>query len=289
MSGFNNSSAEVTKDIAYGVRPAQKLDVYLPPAGVAIGPATIVFVHGGAWRSEDKSEHEGLALRILQASSCPVVVVNYQLSPYQPTDGPAVHHPAHALDLLDALSFINQHGSAKLGIAESSLRNLYLVGHSCGAHMITSLVLEAPSESSNIPFPADILSNIKGLFLSEGIYDIDLLLTKFPAYSEFIEGAFGKHESYKDLSPAHYQLQGDSPLYWLVVHSKGDKLINEEQAESLWDHLWELYDRRGHQYVEADWERLTADHYEVLQNPDFAAMVAQFVEETMAKGTAPFL
>ncbi|KAG8696275.1 Kynurenine formamidase, partial [Ceratobasidium sp. 395] len=240
MYNLNKSSPGTTKDIAYGPGPAQKLDVYLPPTGVAIGPATIVYVHGGAWRSEDKSDHEGLALRILQASSCPVVVINYQLSPYHPTDGSAVHHPAHADDVLRALSFLNQDGSTKLGIPESTLHNLYLVGHSCGSHIIASLALESPDGPFHIHTPVDILTNIKGMFLSEGIYDIDLLLTKFPTYTEFIYNAFDQRESYKDLSPAHYQLREHSAFYWLVVHSKGDKLVNEEQAESLWDHLWEL-------------------------------------------------
>ncbi|KAG8748714.1 Kynurenine formamidase [Ceratobasidium sp. 414] len=286
---LNKSSTRMTKDIAYGTGPAQKLDVYLPPAGVAIGPATIIFVHGGAWRSEDKSDHEGFALRILQASSCPVIVVNYQLSPYNATDGPAVHHPAHALDVLAALSFIKQHGATKLEIPQSSLNNIYLVGHSCGAHIITSLVLDAPPGPYSITTPPDILASIKGVFLSGGIYDIDLLLIKYPAYSGFIQNAFGQHGSYKDVSPAHYQLRGDCLIYWLVVHSKGDQLVNEEQAESLWEHLWELYDRRAHQYVEADWERLTLGHHEVLKEVEYAAMVAQFVQETMAKGTALFI
>ncbi|QRW00150.1 alpha/beta hydrolase family protein [Ceratobasidium sp. AG-Ba] len=283
IEGFN----EMSKDVAYGPGLDQKLDVYLPPAGVEAGLATIVLVHGGAWRSGDKSNYEGLASRILQTSNCPVIAVNYRLSPR--SEGPTVHHPAHVLDLLEALSFIRQHGSAQLGVPQSSLDNLYLLGHSCGAHMITSLVLEDPSGSNNIVTPPELLANIKGLFLSEGIYDIDLLLKKFPSYSDFIQGAFGKRESYKEVSPAHYQLRGDTPIYWLVVHSKGDQLVNEEQAESLWDHLWELYDRRAHQYVEADWERLNGNHDEILENQEYADMVAQFVNETLAKGTAAFL
>jgi acetyl esterase/lipase len=40
------------KDVAYGeAHPAQKLDIYLPLADVAVGPATIMFIHGGAWRA----------------------------------------------------------------------------------------------------------------------------------------------------------------------------------------------------------------------------------------------
>lgn len=149
--------------------------------------------------------------------------------------------------------------------------------------MITSIVLDAQSESHKIDTPPSLLADIKGIFLSEGIYEIDLLLKKFPSYSEFIQGAFGEHDSYKSVSPAYYKLRDESPIYWLVVHSKGDTLVDEEQAESLWDHLWELYDRKAHQYVEADWERLKLEHNEVLRDADYPAMVSQFVRETLAK------
>lgn len=279
------SDFTIATDVAYGSSPSQRLDVYIP-SSTPIGSAVIVIIHGGAWRSGDKSAYEGLAARVLQTSICPVIVVNYRLSP-RSAEGPTVHHPAHVLDVLEALSFVRQHGSTQLGVPQSSLDNLYLVGHSCGAHMISSIVLDAPPGPDKIDTPPDVLANIKGVFLSEGIYDVDLLLKKFPSYSDFIQGAFGQRESYKDVSPAHYQLRGDTPIYWLVVHSKTDELVNEEQAEALWDHLWELYDRRAHQYVEADWERLTGKHDEVLQKQEYADMVAQFVQETLAKGTAP--
>lgn len=231
---------------------------------------------------EDKNDYEYLALNLLKQSACPVININYRLSP-QKADVPPVHHPAHALDVLEALKFIQEHGSKQLGIPQPTLGNLYLLGHSCGAHIITSIVLDAQSESHEIDTPSSLLSDIKGILLSDGIYEIDLLLKKFPSYSGFIQGAFGEHDSYKTFSPAYYKLRGESPIYWLVVHSKGDTLVDEEQAESLWDHLWELYDRKAHQYVEADWERLKVDHDEVLRVPEYVAMVSQFVNGTLAK------
>jgi acetyl esterase/lipase len=232
---------------------------------------------------EDKSDHEVLASNLLEHSGCPVILINYRLSPPRKNAGPAVHHPAHALDALEALKFIQEHGSTQLGIPQSTLSNLYLVGHSCGAHIITSIILDAQSESSKIDTPPSLLADIKGILVSEGIYEIDLLLKKFPSYADFIEGAFGEHESYKPFSTAHYKLRDDSPIYWLVVHSKGDTLVDEEQAESLWDHLWELYDRKAHQYVEANWESLNLEHDEIPRNTEYAAMISQFVRETLAK------
>lgn len=52
LRDYNKTNVEMLKDVAYGTaHPAQKLDVYLPPDGTAFGPATIIFIHGGAWRS----------------------------------------------------------------------------------------------------------------------------------------------------------------------------------------------------------------------------------------------
>ncbi|CAE6425946.1 unnamed protein product [Rhizoctonia solani] len=288
MDTSNRTDVKIFQDVEYGKdHPAQKLDVYLPPADVAPGPVTIVWIHGGAWRDEDKADHKRLALNILKKSNCPVVAVNYRLSPRKETDGPAVRHPRHTLDVLDALIFIQEHGSSQLGIPKSVLDNLYLVGHSCGAHIVTSIILATESELYNIPSPPSLIANVKGVFMSEGIYDIDLLLKKFPEYSDFIEGAFGKLPSYKDISATHYKTRGSCPIYWLVVHSKGDQLINEQQSEEMWDHLWELYDdKSAHEYIEADWERLKLGHDEILGDDDYSSMVAQFVRETVAKRAA---
>ncbi|CAE6418711.1 unnamed protein product [Rhizoctonia solani] len=285
MDKPNTTDAKILQDVEYGKdHPAQKLDVYLPPADVALGPATVIWIHGGAWRSGDKANYEAFALKIMEKSSCPVVVVNYRLSPRKENEGPPVRHPRHTLDVLEALVFVQTHGSSQLGIAQSALDNIYLVGHSCGAHIITSIILTTESELYNIPTPPSLVANVKGVFMSEGIYDVDLLLKKFPQYSDFIEGAFGKLQSYKDVSPTHYKSRGSCPIYWLVVHSKGDKLVNEQQAEEMWDHLWELYDdKSAHQYIEADWERLRLDHDEILGDDEYPSMIDQFIRETMAK------
>ncbi|KAF8758413.1 alpha/beta hydrolase fold [Rhizoctonia solani] len=261
------TEVKILEDVEYGKdHPAQKLDVYLPPADVALGPVTVVWIHGGAWRrsylSEDKADYKALALKIVEKSNCPVVAVNYRLSPRKEADGLAVRHPRHTLDVLDALIFIQEHGSSQLGIPQSVLDNIYLVGHSCGAHIIASIILDTESELYSIPTPSSLITSVKGVFISEGIYDIDLLLTKFPQYSDFIENAFGKLSSYKD----------------------GDRLVNEQQAEEMWDHLWELYDdKSAHQYIEADWERLKLDHNEMLGDDEYPSMVAQFIRETVAK------
>ncbi|CAE6433862.1 unnamed protein product [Rhizoctonia solani] len=285
MDNLNITDAKILQDVEYGKdHPAQKLDVYLPPADVALGPATVVWIHGGAWRSEDKANYKALALKILEKSNCPIVTVNYRLSPRKETDGPAVRHPRHALDVLEALVFIKEHGSSQLGIPQSVLDNIYLVGHSCSAHIITSIILTTDSELYNIPTPPSLVANVKGIFMSEGIYDIDLLLKKFPRYSDFIEGTFGKLPSYKDASTTHFKSRGNYPIYWLVVHSKGDKLVDQQQAEEMWEHLWELYDdKSAHQYIEADWERLKLGHNGILKDDDYSSMVAQFIRETMAK------
>lgn len=54
----------------------KQLDLYIPHAGSSHSPL-LVFVHGGAWRSEDKADHRALAEAFV-ARGYPVAVTNYR-------------------------------------------------------------------------------------------------------------------------------------------------------------------------------------------------------------------
>ena len=64
-------------DVAYGPTPGQKLDVF--EANKPHAPI-IVFIHGGYWRSLDKSDHSFIAPPLIDAGALPVMV-NYDLAP----------------------------------------------------------------------------------------------------------------------------------------------------------------------------------------------------------------
>lgn len=76
-------SISVIKDLSYSPElidsrdPERELDIYSPSTENEQLPV-ILFVHGGAWRTGDKSEHIQLAERLSQQGFV-VVVNNYRL------------------------------------------------------------------------------------------------------------------------------------------------------------------------------------------------------------------
>ncbi|KAG8996907.1 Kynurenine formamidase [Tulasnella sp. JGI-2019a] len=260
-----------TLELAYGEHPLQKLDLYWPKdatteKGVASStkPPLIVFCHGGAWRSEDKSEYVSFAQDLVGRTRAAVAIVNYRISPRKPEDGPALHHPAHAQDLLDALHRLLEEQSMHF-----DANRMILVGHSCGAHMTSSIILETtPLLEPSVA----LLSNVKGIVITAGIYDVDLLYTN-PEYRDFIQGAFGDRKSYKDISPAFLEgRKGAEHIQWLIVQSAGDSLIRQEQADAMVEGL-----KKANLSVDMDNTSVSEEHFELLRTPGFYDLVDKMV------------
>ena len=64
-------------DVSYGSGPQETLDIF--PSKNPNAPV-VVFIHGGYWRSLDKSDHSFIAPSFVEAGAC-VVVPNYALCP----------------------------------------------------------------------------------------------------------------------------------------------------------------------------------------------------------------
>lgn len=197
-----------------------------------------------------------------------VAIVNYRLSPRSPEDGPALYHPAHAQDVLSALHKLNESEPPSTFFDPN---RMIVVGHSCGAHMIASIFLR--SRSPLLAPSAALLSGVRGIVMSEGIYDIDLLLRTNPDYVDFIRGAFGPATSYEDVSVSRFQARvGAEHVRWLVVHSVGDTLIGQDQTDAMCKGL-----RRAKQEVEMDTTSVTEEHDEILRTPGFYGLVRRMV------------
>ena len=75
---FYASSPNVTKNIAYGNLPREKLDVYQPSAP---GPHPVmIWVHGGGWNSGDKELYAPVAQKTL-SENIVIVIPSYTLHP----------------------------------------------------------------------------------------------------------------------------------------------------------------------------------------------------------------
>jgi acetyl esterase/lipase len=151
-------TVEVKKDITYvegkeSDAAKHKLDLYLPKERKDF--PVLVFLHGGAWRSGDRSIYFALGNRFAK-EGIGVVVPSYRLMPGAP-------HPAQIEDAVAAVDWtvknIAQHGG--------DVKRVWLSGHSAGGHLAAWVGLEKRF------WPL-----VKGVIAMSGVYD----LTPMPAF-----------------------------------------------------------------------------------------------------------
>ena len=140
-------------DLAYGPDPRQRLDVF--PAWESRG--TLVFVHGGYWRSLDKDLFSWIAAPFV-AAGIGVVLPRYRFVP-------AASIEDAVADAIDAAGWTFENGPA-LGL---SLDRVVLSGWSAGAHLAAS-VFAAPRERLRFD-PARIAGGIA----MSGVYEFEPL------------------------------------------------------------------------------------------------------------------
>jgi acetyl esterase/lipase len=210
-------------DLAYASgppSPAQTLDLYLPaaaPAAAARPVPLLVYFHGGAWVSGDKEQYALLGLS-LATQGLAVAIPNYRLS----GDG-SVRHPAHVQDAAAAVAWLRRHAAAQ-GLDGD---RIVVAGHSAGAYL-SALLAFAPAYLAAVGEKPESLRGFIGL---EGIYDLEFLATRFPAYrDDFLVAAFGPGEAlWRAASPQNLQFKLQRP--WLVLHSQEDELVDIEQSQ----------------------------------------------------------
>ncbi|KAG1047360.1 hypothetical protein G6F46_009754 [Rhizopus delemar] len=187
---------------------ARSLDLYTSPKANENTPL-VIFIHGGAWRTEDKSDYKTLAMDCLSLS---LLEKDETVSKIQ--------HPSHLQDVQEAIEFLINTPPTNT----YDPKQIYLVGHSAGAHIAMMLLL-----GYQVP--------VKGVLGVSGIYDIPLLLNTFPSYLDFIHQAFGDSDYYQ-ASPV--SLQTSSSAKVIIAHSQQDSLIDNQQAEVMTHHLKSL-------------------------------------------------
>jgi acetyl esterase/lipase len=119
-------TVEVTKDITYTPGREEdankhKLDLYAPKGKT--GWPVLIFLHGGSWRSGDRSNYPPLASRFV-GDGFGVVVPSYRLMPGAP-------HPAQVEDAAAAVDWVIRNIASRGG----DPAHIYLSGHSAGGHL----------------------------------------------------------------------------------------------------------------------------------------------------------
>lgn len=144
-------------DLPYGDGPKETLDVF--PSARTNGHAApvLVFIHGGYWRSLDKSDHSFLAPGFVKRGAM-VVVPNYALAP-------SVTIEAIALQMVKALAWTWRHAHAHGG----DPRRIVVAGHSAGGHLAAMLLTCAWRKVAR-DLPADLVR--RALAIS-GLYELE--------------------------------------------------------------------------------------------------------------------
>ena len=152
-----------TLDVAYGSTDAERLDVFSPSGGSparrahTVGAPLLVFVHGGWWRSLDKSDHSFIA-PALTAAGAVVVVPNYALCP-------SVGMGEIALQMARSLAWCWRHAE-ELG---ADPKRISVAGHSAGGHL-AAMLLSAQWRRMGDDLPADL---VKAALSISGVFDLD--------------------------------------------------------------------------------------------------------------------
>jgi arylformamidase len=140
-------------DIPYGPSPAETLDVFPPPGP---GPAPVqVFIHGGYWRSLDKSDFSFVA-RAFHLDAV-VAVINYGLIP-------SIGMEELVRQCRAALAWVYRNARMFGGDPE----RIFVSGHSAGGHLVAMAMVTDWRAFGGLP--ADL---VKGGAAVSGLYDLE--------------------------------------------------------------------------------------------------------------------
>ena len=123
LSAAARRDHRVHLDIAYGLHPRERLDLFPGPSGAPL----VAFIHGGYWRSHDKARYGFVAPALLRAGFS-VAVLGYPLAPEWSLQGIVA-------SLGKALHLLARDGPS-WGLSPA---RTYLCGHSAGGHLAALL------------------------------------------------------------------------------------------------------------------------------------------------------
>ncbi len=205
LASFDNYTA--VENIAYGQHPLNRLSLYLPENK---SKATIIFFYGGCWggcETLNKEEYLFVA-QALTAKGFTVVIPDYRRHP-------EVKFAVIMHDAAYAVQWVKDHIADYGG----DPKQLFLMGHSAGAHIAAMLTLD---ESYLTP---ETYHAIKGFIGLAGPYDF---LPFTDAYQKVV---FGPKENYPKTQPVNFVDGTEPPL--LLLYGNDDDTVKQVNIESL--------------------------------------------------------
>lgn len=203
-------------DVAYGEGPNETLDVF--PAAQR-GSPVFVFIHGGWWRSLDKSDHSFLAASLVAAGAM-VVMPNYALCPG--TEEQPVGIETIALQMVRALSWVYRNAALYGGRPG----RIVVAGHSAGAHLAAMLLCCDWHEVAG-DLPARVVHSALAI---SGVYDLEPV-----RQTPFLQGDLRlTPEAVDKLSPANFRKPHGRLLAAVGAQESEEFLRQNELIQQAW-------------------------------------------------------
>lgn len=175
-AAYRKASPKARLNLSYGPTPKQGIDLF--PADAADAPLAM-FIHGGWWRSFDRSDYSHMA-KGPNGNGVSVAVVGYDLAPN-----------------VSIAQIIEQMRAASLFLWREHKQRFVAYGHSAGGHLSACLVA-TDWETLDPSVPSDLVPAGYGI---SGVYDATKLLT-IPLNA--------------DLKLTEQTARAVSPLFWPV-------------------------------------------------------------------------
>lgn len=197
------SSGRTKLDLAYGERPRNHFDLFLPegkPRGL------VVFVHGGYWVRFDRYLWSHLANGAV-------------------THGYAVAMPSYTLCPENRISgIVREIGAAIEKVAGMIDGPILLAGHSAGGHLATRMI----SETS--PLPGDVIARIRNTVSIAGLHDLRPMMRLAVNASLKLDEAEAIAESPALLRP----LEGARLTCWVGAAERGEFVRQSALLANIW-------------------------------------------------------
>jgi len=207
LARFDNFT--VVEDIPYSSHELNHLTIYLPE-NTASSHATVVFFYGGCWGGCETINKENylFVAQALSKHGYTVVIPDYRRYP-------EVKFGAIIDDAKQSVEWVKAH----IGEYGGNPDNIFLMGHSAGAHLGAMLTLNEDYLSSMT------IQSIKGFIGLAGPYDF------LPFTDAYQKEVFGPEENYPSSQPINFVQGTEPPL--LLLYGNGDTVVRPVNIEHL--------------------------------------------------------